>query len=96
MEFLGITRLSKKGLSEECFVLRCEEHNWFYTGRPPLTTGCRECWLTYYTGELARKGGDLSIEVDKLEAVIRHAAEADSKGEFDFKPEFQMEINKDN
>ena len=96
MEFLGATRISANGESEDCFFLRCEEHNWFYTGRPPITTGCRECWHTYYVGELARKGGDFKVEVDKLEGVIRHTAEADDKGEFKFTPEFDFKVENEN
>ena len=86
MEFLGTTFVDAKGVVEDRFVIRCEEHNWFYTGRPPLTTGCRECWLTYYTGQLAQKGGDFKESVAQLESALRHAGEMADKGDFDFQP----------
>jgi hypothetical protein len=98
MEFLGATVTNATGESEDRFFLRCEEHNWFYSGRPPITTGCRECWLAYYTGQLAQKGGDFRPSVDQLESAIRHAAELADKGEFDFEPrleDFKVEHEED-
>jgi hypothetical protein len=89
MEFVGATRMDANGVAEDCFVIRCEKHNWFYNRRPPLTTGCSDCWHVYYTGQLAEKGGDFVQHVDQLESAIRHAAELDTKGEFDFKPKLE-------
>lgn len=94
MEFIGITRLVN-GKEEDQFVATCPDHQYYYKGQPPLTHGCRECWAAYYISEWAIAGAKKE-HIDKLEEVIQHAAEADSKGKFDFKPEFKFEIEKEN
>lgn len=94
MEFIGITR-TVNGKDEDQFVATCPEHGYYYKGQPPITHGCRECWAAYFISEWAIAGGKKE-DVEKLEQVIRHAAEASSKGEFDFTPDFKLEIEKEN
>lgn len=94
MEFIGITRVID-GKDVDLFVAACPDHNYYYKGQPPLTSGCPSCWQAYYLSEWAIAGAKKE-DVDKLESVIRHAAEADSKGEFDFKPKFEIDIKHEN
>jgi hypothetical protein len=86
LEVVGITRLIN-GKEVDEFVVGCPEHNFWYKGKPPLTTGCRECWHAYFFAQTAMAGGDIKSHVEQLESAIRHAAELDDKGEFDFKPQ---------
>lgn len=90
MEIRGITRLVD-GKEVDQFVVLCPVHNYFFNGRPPLTTGCSECWEAYYFAQTAIAGGDISQNVDQLESAIRHTAELASKGEFDFNPKLEIE-----
>jgi hypothetical protein len=90
LEFIGITRLVD-GKEEDLFVAACPEHNYYYKGTPPITHGCRECWAAYYISEWCIAGSKPE-DVDRLEAMIRHAAEADDKGEFKFIPEFDFKV----
>lgn len=94
MEFIGVTRLVN-GKEEDQFVATCPLHNYFYKGKPPITHGCRECWAAFFISEWAI-GGAKKEDIDKLECVIRHTAESVDKGEFDFKPEFDLKIEKEN
>ena len=94
MEFIGITRLVDDK-EVDLFVATCPEHNYYYKGKPPLTSGCRSCWEAYFISEWAIAGAKKE-DVDKLESVVRHAAEADAKGEFDFKPKFEIDIQHEN
>lgn len=87
MEFVGITKLVDNKEVDE-FVAGCSEHNYWYKGRPPLTSGCRECWAAYFVSEWAR-GGAKQEHVDQLESALRHAAELADKGDFDFKPKLE-------
>ena len=65
----------------------CAEHNYWYKGRPPLTSGCQDCWMAYYFAQFCTTPDDKKAEsVDQLESAIRHAAEEEDKGTFDFKP----------
>ena len=94
MQIIGLT-VTRNGKETEEFFLKCDEHNWYYNGRPPLTTGCKDCWLVFYYGQLAQSGADKKELVDQLESAIRHAAELEDKGLFDFKPDFKVHIDKD-
>lgn len=94
MEFIGVTRLVN-GKEEDQFVASCPTHNFYYKGMPPLTSGCRECWTAYFVSEWA-VGGAKKEDIDKLESAIRHAGELADKGQFDFKPEFDLQIEKEN
>jgi hypothetical protein len=95
MEIIGVTRKTAEGAEIEEFVLRCPIHDWYYKGRPPLTTGCRECWECYYIGQFAQHGSKPE-SVDQLESAIMHAKELIDKGEFDFKPSYEFNIEKEN
>ena len=88
MEIVGVTRI-KDGEETNEFVVGCPEHSYWYKGKPPLTTGCRECWTAYYFAQAARGNADFRTNVDQLESAIRHTAELVSKGEFDFKPKLE-------
>lgn len=90
MEIVGIT-VEKNGQEVEQFFLKCIDHNYVYSKRPPLTHGCRDCWTAYYVGEWVSAGAKRE-DVDGLEQVIRHAAESASKGQFDFKPDYRFKI----
>lgn len=69
------------------FYGRCNEHNWFYKGLPPLTTGCKECWEVYYFMQAAQVPSEKMAEnTDALESAIHHLVEADQRGEWDFQP----------
>jgi hypothetical protein len=96
MEFIGRTVSNPDGTTRDEFVVRCEIHDWYYKGQPPLTHGCRECWLTYYTAQVAQSKGDIKTNVDQLESAIRHTAEMVDKGQWDFKPSFSMKIEHEN
>jgi len=85
LEFVGITRL-KNGEEVNEFVATCPTHNYYYKGKPPLTSGCRECWTAFFVSQWAQNGCKKE-DVDRLESAIRHSAEQDDKGQFDFKPE---------
>lgn len=85
MELVGRTVL-KDGKEVEEFVVGCPEHSYWYKGKPPLTSGCRECWMAYYFAQTALAGGDFKEKVDQLESAVKHTAELVEKGEFDFKP----------
>lgn len=87
MEITGVTRLIN-GKEVEEFVVSCPEHQYFYKGKPPITHGCRECWHAYFFAQWAMAGANPE-HLDQLEAAIRHAAELDDKGEFDFKPKLE-------
>ena len=93
MEFIGITRLVNDK-EEDQFVACCPEHNYYFKGKPPLTSGCRSCWEAFYISEWALAGAKKE-NVDQLESAIRHMAESIDKGEFDFKPEFDLTIEKE-
>lgn len=87
MEFVGITRI-KDGKEVNEFVAGCPEHNFWYKGKPPLTTGCRECWAAYFISEWAIAGGKKE-HIDQLEEAIHHAAELADAGKFDFEPKLE-------
>lgn len=88
MEIVGVTRL-KNGQEVDEFVVGCPEHNYWYKGKPPLTTGCRECWTAYYFANTAIAGGDMKDHVEQLESAIRHTAELVEAGKFDFEPKLE-------
>jgi len=92
MEIIGITRLDADGNPTDQFVVRCEIHNWYFKGMPPITTGCRECWQAYYFAQVARAGMDKKECVDQLESAIRHTTELVEKGGWDFEPLEHPEI----
>lgn len=87
MEITGVTRL-KDGKEIEEFVVGCPDHNYWFKGMPPITHGCRECWLAYFFAQWAIAGGDKS-NIDQLEEAIRHSGELVDKGGFDFKPKLE-------
>ena len=92
MEFIGVTRI-RDGKETSEFVARCPVHDWYYKGRPPVGTGCPDCWLVYFTCQLAQAGGDFKTNLDQLESAIRHVAEDVDKGRWDFKPELGVFID---
>jgi hypothetical protein len=95
LEITGVTRLID-GKEVEQFVLSCPEHQYFYKGRPPLTSGCGECWATFYISQWALAGAKPE-HLDQLESAIHHAAELDDKGEFDFVPKLEdFKVTKEN
>jgi hypothetical protein len=83
------------GKEQEQFVVGCEDHNFWYKGTPPLTSGCRGCWEAFFIGQWCQAGGKPE-HVDQLEEAIRHAAELEDKGLWDFKPQFKVDISKEN
>lgn len=88
MDIVGRTVL-KDGKEVDEFVVGCPEHNYWFKGLPPLTHGCQECWHAYFFAQTAIAGGDAKAHVEQLESAIRHVAELDSKGDFDFKPKLE-------
>lgn len=68
--------------TETCFI-RCEEHNWYFKGQPPMTVGCKECWKTYYFS-LRCLASD-NEQIDMLDEALHHAVESIAQGKFDFK-----------
>jgi hypothetical protein len=90
LELIGITRNGK-----EEFVACCPNHNYYYNGRPPLTTGCPDCWEAYYFCQVAQSK-NIKESVDQLDLAVRHAAELEDKGEWDFVPDFHVKIEKEN
>jgi len=90
MELIGVTRMVD-GKEVDQFVLRCEIHNHYYNGRPPITVGCPECWKCYYVAQVAMAEGDKAATIDQLEAAIRHVVELAEKGEWDFIPNMRIE-----
>lgn len=94
MEIVGVTRLVDGKETDE-FVVGCSEHGYWFKGLPPLTAGCRSCWEAYYFANYAR-GGAKKEQIDQLEEAIHHAAELDDRGEFDFKPDFKVDITNEN
>lgn len=63
----------------------CEKHNYAFKGRPPMTTGCWDCWMSYYFTQ-ACLSKDPKESVEQLESAIMHATEQMDKGEWDFTP----------
>lgn len=89
---MEILKVNKEG-KETCY-LKCEVHNFFYAGRPPLTTGCTECWMTYYMGQRAQmKPEDMAESLDTLESAIVHLVEESEKGTWDFVPDLKVDIS---
>jgi hypothetical protein len=87
MEFVGVTRV-RDGKEVNEFVVGCPEHNFWYSGRPPLTTGCRECWSAFYLAQWSMAGSHKE-HIDQLEEAVHHAGELAAKGQFDFKPKLE-------
>lgn len=90
MELIGITR---NGVDQ--FVASCQKHGYFYCGRPPLTTGCADCWEVYFFCQVAQSK-NIPEAVDQLECAVRHSAELEDKGLWDFVPNFDFKIEKGN
>ena len=90
MDITGITRL-QDGKEVDQFVVGHSDHNYWYTGRPPLTHGCKECWAAYFFGDWVQAGAKPE-KIDALESAIMHAKEKIEKGEWDFEPQFEMKI----
>lgn len=94
MEIVGVTRIVD-GKEVEEFVVGCEIHSFWCKGLPPLTHGCRECWQAYYFHQWAQAGANPE-HIDQLESAIRHAGELADDGKWDFKPNFHVDISKEN
>ena len=94
MDIVGVTRVDKNGKESDEFVIGCEQHGFWYKGTPPLTHGCKECWSAFFVGQWVQ-GGAKEEDVDKLESAIRHAAELQDKGLWDFKPGYDIKIDKE-
>ncbi len=72
----------------------CEIHNWYYTGLPPLTHGCKECWMTFLFTQQAMLPKERKAEnLDNLEEVMHHVVEAVERGEWDFKPTLKTDFS---
>lgn len=95
MEIIGTTRI-KDGIECDEMVVKCSEHEFYYKGRPPLTHGCADCWLVYFFGQIAQSSQDAKLNVDQLEAAIKHAAELVEQGKWDFKPSYEVEFGTEN
>jgi len=92
VEIIGRTNAN----GDDEFVVRCEIHDWYFRGQPPLTHGCRECWNVYYFCQIAMAEGDKKTLVEQLESAIRHTCELADKGQWDFTPKMEIEsIEKD-
>lgn len=77
---------------EKCY-LRCEHHNWYYDGKPPLVSGCASCWFTYFMGQRAQmKPEYMDEQLEALEGAIKHVIEAEKNGTWDFVPYDRPEI----
>lgn len=70
--------------SGDSVYFRCAEHNYWGNTTPPMAVGCRGCWGAYYWVFLGKYHTEQG-EDEVLEAVMRHAAEAAEKGEYDIK-----------
>lgn len=86
MELIGISRNGK-----DEFVAHCPTHDYYYNGRPPLVSGCADCWECFYFCQVAQSK-DIRESVDQLEMAVRHAAELQTKGQWDFVPDFHVKI----
>ena len=54
---------------------------------PPIHTDCKSCWQAFYMIYFAKLPPHIRMErLDQFEAAAHHATEAESRGEFDFKP----------
>jgi hypothetical protein len=96
MELIGRTVVGKDGTERDEFVAYCADHNFYYKGQPPLTHGCRECWLVYFLSQWAQAEGDKLANLEQLESAIKHTAEMIDKGGWDFKPSFDVKISHEN
>lgn len=66
-----------------CYI-RCETHNFFYKGQPPLTTGCTSCWMTYYMGQRAQMPKEKHEEsLAELDTALTHMVEHLDAGTWD-------------
>jgi hypothetical protein len=82
---LEIIRVKKD--DEDICYIRCEEHEFYYKGVPPLTVGCSSCWMTYYLGMKCQADPNLLGEdVDQMEHILSHLQEEIEKGKWDFVP----------
>jgi hypothetical protein len=88
LEITGITRL-KDGKEVEEFVVGHADHNYWFKGRPPLMA-CAECWHAYFYAQWALAGA-IPEHLDQLESAIHHMKEQIENGEWDFKPELNIE-----
>lgn len=91
---MEIVKVKQENGEETCFI-KCQFHNWFYSGRPPLTVGCQSCWMVYYTGQQAQGGGDKEMSLEILESIIKGLAEK-PEGELeslDLKPDIEIKEN---
>jgi hypothetical protein len=75
--------------TETCYI-KCEIHNYFYTGRPPLTTGCTSCWMTYFTGQQAQ-AKEKDEHLDILESMLHGMVEQeDDLARLDLFPKIEL------
>lgn len=88
---MEIVRAKQNG-EEKCFI-KCEIHDFWFKGAPPLTTGCQSCWMAYFIGQRASmKPEEMDLALDILEAAVHHMAEQSDQGTFDFKFDPNIEI----
>lgn len=91
---MEILRVNKEG-QELCYI-RCEIHDWFYKGIPPLTLGCPSCWMAFYLGQRCQADpSELGESVDQMEHILSHMQEEISQGKWDFVPFSQPHITID-
>lgn len=65
--------------------LVCGTHQYVGSKMPPKTQGCKNCWMAYYTYDLASTPPHLRQErLEELETIIHHVAEYEDQGRFDF------------
>ena len=80
---MEIIRIQKADGEDVCYI-RCEDHNYWYKNSPPLTVGCRSCWLAYYLGQRAQMKPELmDMGLDELEAALKHMEEELHAGKWD-------------
>lgn len=78
-------------IASEKVTLICGRHNYVASRRrgnhivaiPPQPNGCKQCWMNYYTTDLALTPPSKRQErLDELESVIHHAIEFERTGKF--------------
>jgi hypothetical protein len=76
-------QIAAEVLDSEKVQLRCSQHNYLGGKIPPRTSGCKNCWMAYYTWDLATTPPSLRQErLEELESVIMHAVEFQNTGRF--------------
>ena len=66
---------------------RCEEHKYYFNGRPPLTVGCKDCWSVYWFMNIALTPNDKKQEASEMIVeAMSHLSEEVEAGTWDFEP----------